>query len=161
MRYDDAAWLLACGALTAVGVLIAVLTYRKRGWSAALRVGAWAVLPIAVWLTGLSRLVGTVAYETVRWAGNLLFSPRVWVGVALFGVAFVVLGGLGFVRRRRARTGAATEEAPDRPAAKPASPRPAVGQGNAKEGKGAKGSESDPLEGFEEIDEILKKRGIT
>ena len=154
----DTAWLVACIALSALGVIAAFLTYRRRGWSSGIRVLGWGLLPIAIWLTGLSRLLWTVVLEGTRWVGGLVFSPRVWVGVVLFFVAFVMLGGVGFVRRRRrAKSGSDKGAQPSSGGSdtkKESGSRPAKGEVQKKSGQG------DPLEGMEDIEAILKKRGI-
>lgn len=160
----DTAWLVACLALTALGVFAAVLTFRKRGASSGIRVLGWGLLPIAVWLTGLSRLLWTVVLEGARWVGGLVLSPRVWVGVALFLVAFVMLGGVGFVRRRRAKSSGAAKPAGGAGSSGGKSASDQSGQGT---GSGAakgqvekKQGKDDPLEGMEDIEAILKRRGI-
>lgn len=161
MRYDDAAWLLACGGLTALGVVWAVLTYRRKGWSSALRVFGWALIPISLWLTGLSQLIWVAAVEVTRTAGNLVFSVKAWIGIALFFVSFVLLGGVGYVRRRRARgKGEGGEDAAGQPKAAKAKATKAKAP-DAKPSKAVeKGKPDDGLDDLSDIEAILKKRGI-
>lgn len=161
--FDQAIWLPICAGLTGVGVVAAFLAFRRRGAASGLRLLGWAVLPMALWLSGLVRFLYTVVAEAVRWFGNFVFSWQVWAGVALFGVAFVLLGTAGFLRRRKRRSAGGDEQpasAESKPAktAKPAKPeKPEKGEPK----QVGKGQPADnPVEGMDDIDEILKRRGI-
>lgn len=159
--FDVIAWIPIAAVLTGLGVVGAVLSFRRRGAASGLRVLGWALLPLAIVLTGLARLLYTVVAETVRWAAGLVISPTVWAGVSLFLVSFVVLGTAGFLRKRGRGTGrqAATASA-DKPAASKPGPRQPEPKKSEPKAVG-KGKQEEPLEGFEEIDEILKRRGIS
>jgi hypothetical protein len=162
--YQQIAWAPICIGLSAFGGLIAFLVFRSRGKAAGVRVLGWALLPLAIWLTGLATLLSTVIGAVLRWAGDLVFAPRVWAGVALFFVSFVLLGGANWVRRRRraakikaGEEAGAGEVKADKSAAKPeqkTQPQPKAVEKSKKGG-------DDPLAGFEDIDAILKKRGIS
>lgn len=160
--FDVIAWIPIAATLTALGVVGAVLAFRRRGAASGLRVLGWALLPMAIVLTGLARLLYTVVAETVRWVGGLVISPTVWAGIALFLVSFVLLGTAGVLRRRRGTTASrGAQGAADRPSTSAStSQKPTSGKAEPKKAVG-KGEQNDPLEGFEEIDEILKRRGIS
>lgn len=160
--YQQIPWALICISLSALGGLITFLVFRSRGKAAGFRALGWALLPLAIWLTGIARLLYTVVSEAVRWVTSLVFSPQVWAGAVLFILSFVLLGGAGWVRRRRraakikAGEAAETEQAPatgEKPAKVEQKAQPKAVE------KGKKGD--DPLAGFEDIDAILKKRGIS
>lgn len=161
--FDQITWLPICAALTGLGVVAAFFAFRRRGAASGLRLLGWAVLPMAIYLTGLARFLYTVVAEAVRWVGKFVFAPTVWAGVILFGVAFVLLGTAGVLRRRKAaratdpatETGRSegTEKAADtgkRAKAEPEKPKQ-VGKGEPAD---------NPLEGMDDVDEILKRRGI-
>jgi hypothetical protein len=162
--YDAFMWLPVAGGLSAVLLVAAFFAFRKRGASAGLRLVGWAALPMAIWLTDLSRLIYTVVVEATRWVGGVFLSPKVWVGVGLFALWFFLLGGVGIVRRRRKAKGG--EAAPSKEVATPtATGQPAAAKKAApaaiEKGKPKAKGEDDPLAGFEDIDEILKRRGIS
>ncbi|MBM7787019.1 hypothetical protein [Tenggerimyces flavus] len=165
MKYDAFMWLPVAGGLSALLLVAAFFAFRKRGASAGLRLVGWAALPMAIWLTDLSRLIYTVVVEATRWIGGVFLSPKVWIGVALFALWFFLLGGVGIVRRRRKAKGGettpskevATPTAAGQPAAAKKAPA-AIEKGTSK--PKAK-NDDDPLSGFEDIDEILKRRGIS
>ena len=158
--FDVIAWIPIAAVLTGLGVVGAVLSFRRRGAASGLRVLGWALLPSAIVLTGLARLLYTVVAETVRWIGRLVISPSVWAGVALFLVSFVLLGTAGILRRRRGAGRQAAAASGDRPAASKPGPKKPEPQKSEPKAVG-KGKQEEPLEGFEEIDEILKRRGIS
>lgn len=163
--YEQIAWAPICISLSAVGGLIAFLIFRSRGKAAGVRVLGWALLPLAIWLTGLAGVLSKVIGAVVDWAAKLVFSPPMWAGVALFFVSFVMLGGAGWVRRRqraaKIKAGEAAEggQAP----AVPSSGKPEAEKKKAqpKAVDKSKKGDDDPLAGFEDVDAILKKRGIS
>ncbi len=164
MKYDAFVWLPVAGGLSALLLVAAFFAFRKRGASAGLRLVGWAALPMAIWLTDLSRLLYTVVVEATRWVGGLLMSPKVWIGVGLFAVWFFLLGGVGIVRRRRKAKGGGEASSKEvattsgQPAAAKKAAPAAIEKGQPK----AKAkNDDDPLSGFEDIDEILKRRGIS
>ena len=172
--YDDVTWFPICAGLSAVGLVAAFFAFRRRGVASGLRLLGWAVLPMAVYLTGMVRLLVTVGSAVAKWVGGFVFSPFVWAGLALFAVAAIALPVAARLRRRQ--VGAAGADAAGGTGA---GERPAVGSGQnaapdaaatgkkAPKGKPAqrqldkKSKEPDPLEGMEDIDEILKRRGIS
>jgi hypothetical protein len=166
--YQQIPWALICISLSALGGLITFLIFRSRGKAAGFRALGWALLPLAIWLTGIARLLYTVVSEAVRWVTSLVFSPQVWAGAVLFVLSFVLLGGAGWVRRRRraAKIKAGEEAGGDsQPAVSAGSDAKAAAKPEKKTQpkaveKGKKGDD-DPLSGFEDVDAILKKRGIS
>jgi hypothetical protein len=134
--------LLACLLLTLVGLVLTVPVARRRGPRAAVRLAAWALVPTALWLTGLIRLLETLVETTVSFAVGLVFSPLVWAGMGLFALTAVLL----VVARRL-----------------PARPVPAPG-GREVQGRGAppavSGRQQVDAE-MAEIEELLRRRGIT
>lgn len=167
MNYEDVTWAPICAGLTAVGVIAAFFAFRRRGAAAGLRLLGWAVLPMAIFLTGMVKLLWTIGTALVQWVSGFIFSPVAWTGVALFGIAAILLPVAAVLRRRRAAAGAATPtgERVAPPSKKPVdggqAAKPAKDPGKPKAVEKGKGKQDDPLAEFEDIDEILKRRGIS
>ncbi|GAA1304599.1 hypothetical protein Psi02_43870 [Planotetraspora silvatica] len=159
MTFDQIAWLPLCAGLTAVGIALSYLAFRRRGLQAGLRATAWSLLPLAAYLTGALRTVWNIGSAVVGFVTGLVFSPMVWSGVVVTGLSvllFFVSGGLRGRALSRARaTGPADPEAP----AKAETPR--------KQGKAAdprpveRAAKPAPADDFSDIEDILKRRGIS
>jgi hypothetical protein len=149
---DTFTWQALTVALTLVGLVSSGLLWRRRGAVAGLRMLALSLLPAAAYLTGTLRLVWEIADAVVSWALRLTFSPAVWLGLVLAGVAVTLLVATSALRRR----GAGRPDLPHGDDVTPAlgrqprradvrrSARPAVGE-----------------EDMADIEAILKKHGIS
>ncbi|MGH3489434.1 MAG: hypothetical protein ACRDP8_16210, partial [Actinopolymorphaceae bacterium] len=73
--YDNATWFPICAALSAVGVVAAFFAFRRRGVASGLRLLGWAVLPMAIYLTGMVRLLWTIGAAIGKWVSGFVFSP--------------------------------------------------------------------------------------
>jgi hypothetical protein len=98
--YDKIAWLPLCGGLTALGLVLSYLAMRRRGLGAGLRGVAWSLLPIAAYLTGSIEMFWKMGVAIGDFAKGFVFSPRVWAGIALAGLAVVLFVVSGPLRRR-------------------------------------------------------------
>lgn len=183
--YDKIAWLPLCGGLTGLGLVLSYLWGRKRGIRSMLRGAAWSLLPLAAYLTGAIEMFWKIGVAIGDFGSSFVISARVWSGIAVFGVAVVLFVATGGIRRRG--RGKAVKQA-DKPAdgtglaggsslpgltgsqpttaitkAQPA--EPAAGQAQrvpAKRGKAAKkGKGGDGDHEMKEIDEILRRHGIS
>ncbi len=85
--YDKIAWLPLCGGLTGLGLVLSYFAYRRRGLGAGLRWAAWSLLPIAAYLTGSIEMFWKMGVAIGDFAKGFAFSPRVWSGIALAGLA--------------------------------------------------------------------------
>ncbi|GAA4593037.1 hypothetical protein GCM10023194_56340 [Planotetraspora phitsanulokensis] len=157
MTFDQIAWLPLSAGVTAVGIALSYLAFRRRGLAAGLRATAWSLLPLAAYLTGALRTVWNIGSAVVGFVTGLVFSPMVWAGVAVTGVSvllFFVSGGMRGRALSRARAGGADPEAATKAAprkqAKPAGPQPVEG-----------GAKPAPADDFSDIEDILKRRGIS
>jgi hypothetical protein len=95
---DDVAWGALAVALSVLGGIWTWFAYRRRGFAAGLRGAALTLLPIAAYLTKTLQMFGEIGDAVADWATALVFSPRVWLGIVVAGVAavlFVVSGWLG------------------------------------------------------------------
>jgi hypothetical protein len=147
---------IVCLALSAAGLVIAVLHGTKGRFRTAVRWAAAALVPTGLYLTGLITVFDRIGRALGDWATGLVFDPKVWTGVVLLGVAVLVLlaSGVGRGRRANRRAAKAGKEATagkQPKAAQGAGPVPAVT---------AKKQSADDLGDFSDIEDILKRRGI-
>ncbi|GGO23864.1 hypothetical protein GCM10010116_48000 [Microbispora rosea subsp. aerata] len=163
MTFNDIAWLPLCAGLTAVGIGLSYLAFRRRGATAGLRATAWSLLPLAAYLTGALQTLWNIGAAAVGFVTGLVLSPSVWAGVILAGLSallFVVSGTLRGRALSRARTarpegGAAAPE-------RSATPKPTQTGKTAQDGKKApRQVEQSTGDDFSDIEDILKRRGIT
>jgi hypothetical protein len=91
-------------AVTVAGLILSGIAWRKKGARSGIRGVAWSLLPIAAWLTHALPLLGRIGSAIVQFAGAVVLSPRVWLGVILVGVSavlFLVSGGIPLVGWRK------------------------------------------------------------
>jgi cytochrome c oxidase assembly factor CtaG len=175
--WNSIAWFPICVGLTGAGLVLGWFTWRRRGLRRGVRVGAWSLVPLALYLTGSILLVGRIGSAVVNFAQSFVFSPKTWSGVILLVLVALILlvsGGIPLLSsgRRRARkkelkqasreTQATTAGSAvalsasrgDRAAVEPTTA--AAAKVPAKRGKG--GSDDDALDA--DVAEILRRRGI-
>jgi len=172
--YDKIAWLPLCGGLTGLGLVLSYLAMRRRGIGSGLRGAAWSLLPIAAYLTGSIEMFWKMGVAIGDFAKGFVFSPRVWSGIALAGLAVVLLVVSGPLRRRR------VDKGQDKPSAESGS-APAGSLAPARGGqlatrpdrvapaaakapvpaKGRKGRPADDDDDLGDVADILKRHGIT
>jgi heme exporter protein D len=99
--YDKIAWLPLCGGLTGLGLVLSYLVMRRRGLGSGLRAAALSLLPLAAYLTGSIEMFWKIGVAIGDFAKGFVFSPRVWSGIALAGLAVVLLVVSGPLRRRQ------------------------------------------------------------
>ena len=161
---DAATWQAVGLTLSVVGLLVSVLLWRRRGPATGLRAVAWSLLPAAAGLTGTLRLVWQIGDEIVSWAVRLVFSPVVWLGIVLAGVAVVLFGVSGAMKARArgdspAASGKSSGRSSGRSPGKKGLPEqrstpPAGG------GRGKKGTPAVQDDDMDDIEAILRKHGI-
>jgi hypothetical protein len=147
---DSSTWQALGVTLTLIGLLLSVLMWKRRGPASGLRAAAWSLLPAAAGLTGTLRLVWEIGESIVDWAVRLVFSPVVWLGIALAGVSLMLFAVSALLRSRGAVTAPATK--PD--ADKQLGDRPSAPPAKRKAG-------NDDIEGMDDIEAILRKHGIS
>jgi hypothetical protein len=185
--YDQIAWLPLCAGLTGLGLVLSYLAMRRRGVGAGLRGVAWSLLPLAAYLTGSIEMFWKMGVAVGDFAKGFVFSPKVWSGIAVAGLALVLFVVSGTVRQRRvnqgkekraAGTGAGAGAVPQNraPASSgassgasggqlatrstatvPASASPAQAPAKARKGKSAADDDDD----MKDIEDILRRHGIT
>ena len=171
--YDKIAWLPLCGGLTGIGLVLSYLAMRRRGLGTGLRWAAWSLLPMAAYLTGSIEMFWKMGVAIGDFAKGFVFSPRVWSGIALAGVAVVLFIVSGPLRRRSVKPGqdkraagpgsgtagavtASPRTAGGQLATRPADPAPATAPAKARKGK--KADDDDDLG---DVADILRRHGIT
>jgi len=151
----DTVLLPLCVGLTLLGLIITVFAWRRGNRGRVMQGLALALAPLALYLSGLLRLLWDGGVALVRWAGNVVLSPQIWAGLGLLALCLVlwVVGGVvarRFPGRRRER---ASKEAVAAPAGRPAVTQAAP----ANRGKQQQAPVDDEMA---EIEALLKSRGI-
>ena len=146
---------------------------RRRGMGTGLRWAAWSLLPMAAYLTGSIEMFWKMGVAIGDFAKGFVFSPRVWSGIALAGLAVVLFMVSGPLRRRGVKQGqdkraaepgsgtagavtASPRTAGGQLATRPASPAPAKAPAKARKGKNA-----DDDDDLGDVADILRRHGIT
>ena len=174
--YDKIAWLPLCGGLTGLGLVLSYLAMRRRGLGTGLRWAAWSLLPMAAYLTGSIEMFWKMGVAVGDFAKGFVFSPKVWAGIALAGLAVVLFVVSGPMRRRGVGGGqdqqaAESGAAPGWPGTgrprvagswRPARPppcRPGPAKAPAKSRKARNADDDDDDLG--DVADILRRHGIT
>jgi hypothetical protein len=126
-------------AATVLGLAGSWTATRKRGVASGMRGAAWSLVPIAAYLTGLTKFLA-----------DLAFSPVKWVGVALFGLGALLYVSSGMMLRKGGGGQPVAERKPAKGASGKAAPKAAIEK---------RSPAADP--DLAEIQEILKNRGIS
>jgi membrane protein implicated in regulation of membrane protease activity len=168
--YQTIEWLPLCAGLTGIGLVLSYLAMRRRGIGVGLRWAAWSLLPLAAYLTGSTEMFWKMGVAVGDFAKGFVFSPRVWSGIAVAGLAVVLFMVSGPLRRRSVKPGQdkrAAEAGSGTAGAVTASPRTAAGQlatrpagpapAKARKGKNA----SDDDDDLGDVADILRRHGIT
>lgn len=149
---DEVTWGALTLTLTLLGAAWTWLAFRRRGVASGLRGAGLTLLPAAAWLTGTMEMFTEIGGSVADWATSLVFSPRVWIGIALAGTATLLLVVSGALRERE-RTRTQTEE-----------PHEVKGRSTRRDKQlpASGGQPAAPLDDdMADIEAILRKRGIT
>ena len=149
---DDTTWAALALILTILGAVYAWFSWRNRGLAAGLRGVSWALLPVAAWLTGTLKLIAGIVQDIINWAAKLVFSPVVWLGIVVAGVAAALWFLSGVMRARgigvrEQEPGVRSARKKEVSAGKPAGKKPAT-------------RSDDDIEDLDDIEAILKRHGI-
>jgi hypothetical protein len=170
MSFSQIPWFLLCGGLTAVGLIGSWFTLRRRGPRAAARVFAWALLPIALYLVGILQVLWRFGVAIGDFFSGLVFSPKVYTGLIIAGIALVLFVVTGGLRSRSGKKPEGDGKKPEGDSKKDTgsgpgqlTAGPAVTTGRAQPAaapakrKGATPADED----FDEVAQILKRHGIS
>jgi hypothetical protein len=146
MPAADVVLLPLCIGLALLGVIATGIAWRRGNKGRVVRGVALALAPIALYFSGLLKLAWNGIVAVIGWASTLIFSPAIWLGMALLGLC-VVLWVVGGIVARRSKPAAKSESGTSSAAALPAKRRSAANQ--------------PPVdEEMAEIEALLKSRGI-
>ena len=153
--------LVICLALTAAGLVAAWGRWRRKSPRAGVRMLAWAVLPMAFYLTGLADLAERIGSAFTKFGAAFVFSPNTWLGVVIAGVALLLLlvsGGLPKVPRRKGSKAVKQDgSAPEAARGKSSGPQAlTTGTGRTRKQAAADGDDD-----MADIEAILRRRGIS
>ncbi|MQA78889.1 MAG: cellulose synthase [Streptosporangiales bacterium] len=164
-NYGQVLWLPICAGLTAIGVLFSVLVWRRRGAPSGLRIFSWSLLPMGVYLIGVLPVIVPFGIRLVTWVTDAVFSLTAWIGVALLALAVLVWIVSGRLLSRRSAavegdgdTDAVTSRSSGKEVTAGSSSTPAK---DAKAKTSAAKDKSADDDGMGDIEDILKRRGIT
>ena len=146
MPTADVVLLPLCIGLALLGVIATGVAWRRGNKGRVVQGVALTLAPVALYFSGLLRLLWNGVVAVVGWASALILSPAVWIGMALLGLCLVLWVVGGIVARRAKPAAKATSGAPA-PAALP--------------GKGRAAAKQPPVDDeMAEIEALLKSRGI-
>ena len=155
MPAADTVLLPLCVALTVLGLVITAFAWRKGRRGRAVQGLGLALAPVALYFTGLLRLVWDAVVAIVGWAARIVFSPTVWIGLSLLGLC-VVLWVVGGLVARRATPVTMKEKAQVTTGGRTS--RSSAKTSDKTAAKGSTRAEADPE--MAEIEALLKSRGI-
>lgn len=144
---DDVSWAALTLSLTVLGGIWTWFAWRRRGLASAIRGVGLTLLPLAAYLTHTLRMFTRIVDAVGDWATGLVWSPRVWSGLAVLAVAVLCLVVARFLDARTPRAGRAGEpsrEVRSREVRPPERGQPAV--------------QDDDMA---DIEALLRKRGIS
>ena len=154
---DASTWQALGLVLTVLGLLISVVLWKRRGPASGLRGVAWSLLPLAAGLTGTLRLLWQIGDAIVSWALRLVFSPVVWIGIAVAGVSLMLFAVSAAMRARgvgaTGRGGATDKE-----------PGGAELPGRRSSAPATRSQRNEPAkqdDDMDDIEAILRKHGIS
>lgn len=148
----DTVLLPLCVGLTLLGIIATGIAWRRGNRGRVVQGAGLALAPVALYLTGLLRLLWNGVVAVGSWMAGIVLSPLVWLGLALLGLCLVlwVVGGL-VARRSAGRAKAVVPATGTSAAALPAKNRPSRAPAKQQ-------PEVDPE--LAEIEALLKSRGI-
>lgn len=148
-------WPFAAG-LTVLGILLTIVLWRNKGAGPGLKALGITLLPGAVVLLGLQHVLWTLWTSVVRFVVHFVFAPSAWAGLGMgvVGVLMFIVGGR--VQAHHRAVGPPTKAGTGAVGAKPR----ARSDKQIGSKKAAGPTESTGLEGMEDIEAILRKRGI-
>jgi hypothetical protein len=146
----DTVLLPLCVGLTLLGVIATGVAWRRGNKGRVIQGIGLALAPIALYFSGLLRLLWNAIVAFGTWASEIIFSPAVWFGLSLLGLCIVLWVVGGVVARRYPTRQSKGADAQSTAKALPA--KKATG----------KASRSQPPvdEEMAEIEALLKSRGI-
>jgi hypothetical protein len=155
MPADSTVLLPLCVGLSLLGVIATGIAWRRGNKGRVIQGIGLALAPIALYFSGLLRLLWNAAAAFGNWASEIIFSPAVWFGLSLLGLCLVLWVVGGIVARRSSAAKSKEVGTQSTPAGLPAN------KGQAKKGATKSARSQPPIdEEMAEIEALLKSRGI-
>jgi hypothetical protein len=146
----DTVLLPLCVGLTLLGVIATGIAWRRGNKGRVIQGIGLALAPIALYFSGLLRLLWNAIVAVGTWASKIIFSPAVWFGLSLLGLCIVLWVVGGFIGRRSSAA-----------KSKEVSAQSTAGALPTKKGATKSGRTQPPIdEEMAEIEALLKSRGI-
>ncbi len=149
----DTVLLPLCVGLTLLGVIATGIAWRRGNRGRVIQGIGLALAPIALYFSGLLRLLWDAIVAIGSWASKIIFSPAVWFGLSLLALCLVLWVVGGIVARR---SPAAKSKALAKADGKQALPAKSSKSAAAKTTRNAPPIDDD----MAEIEALLKSRGI-
>ncbi len=146
-----------CVGLALIGVIVTGVAWRRGRRGRVIQGVGLVLAPLALYFTGLLRLLWNGVVAVGNWASSIILSPTIWFGFGLLGLCLVlwVVGGIvarRFPAKPRQAKVAGTSGGSTKPGALPAA------QGRSKQQpRAAQPAQDDDMA---EIEALLKSRGI-
>jgi hypothetical protein len=96
----DTVLLPLCVGLTLLGVIATGIAWRRGNRGRVVQGIGLALAPIALYFSGLLRLLWDAIVAIGSWASKIIFSPAVWFGLSLLALCLVLWVVGGIVARR-------------------------------------------------------------
>jgi hypothetical protein len=150
----DTVLLPLCVGLTLLGVIATGVAWRRGNRGRVVQGVGLALAPVALYFSGLLRLLWDGVVAVGSWASAIILSPAVWFGLALLGLCVVlwVVGGVVARRSPSAKKSKTVTAGQTKAAALPAKGKPAA--------KTAARQPAPIDDDMAEIEALLKSRGI-
>lgn len=138
---DDASWAALTLSLTVLGGIWTWFAFRRRGLASGVHGVGLTLLPLAAYLTNTLRMFTRIVDAVGDWVTTLVWSPRVWSGLIVLGVAVACLVLARLLGSRS-----------------PAAPRATPREVPPGAGRGEPAVQDDDMA---EIEALLRRRGIS
>lgn len=159
----DTVLLPLCVGLTLLGVIATGIAWRRGNKGRVVQGIGLALAPIALYFSGLLRLLWDAIVAIGNWASKIIFSPAVWFGLSLLALCLVlwVVGGI-VARRSPAAKSKAVGKADGKQALPAQSAKAQSSNAQSSKSRAAKTTRNAPPidDEMAEIEALLKSRGI-
>ena len=156
----DTVLLPLCVGLTLLGVIATGVAWRRGNKGRVVQGVGLALAPIALYFSGLLRLLWDAIVAIGNWASKIILSPAVWFGLSLLALCLVlwVVGGI-VARRSPAAKSKAVAKADGKQALPAQSSKAQSSKAQTTSGKTNRNAP--PIDDeMAEIEALLKSRGI-